>query len=165
MIGRCSCARHAAGYYWWYLWQLTLCVETIVLCKWFYQKGGFQLPMYASYELKIVFSKQTTCYVEFYQHHLLLKCLRFLTTYVVMMQDTRYQNKLAKKLSLWNEHQRRYCRLLSLSSYRWVSPGSWNVLDWKSCNFSSFCFPLRLLWEIMDIFFLSRRYDWWNWCF
>ena len=39
--------------------------------------------MYALYELKIVFSKQTTCYIEFYQHHLLLKCLCFLTTYVV----------------------------------------------------------------------------------
>ena len=65
MIGRCSCDRHAPGCYWWFLGQLTLCVKTIVLCKWFYQKGGFQLPMYALYELKIVFSKQTICYVQF----------------------------------------------------------------------------------------------------
>ena len=95
MIGRCSCDRHTPAYYWWYLGQLTLCVKTIVLCKLFYQKGGLRLPMYVLYELKIVFSKQTTYYVQLYQNHLLLKCLRFLTTYVVICEMSKQIGKKA----------------------------------------------------------------------
>ena len=47
------------------------------------------------YELKIVFSKQTTYYVQLYQNHLLLKCLRFLTTYVVMCEMSKQIGKKA----------------------------------------------------------------------
>ena len=51
--------------------------------------------MYVLYELKIVFSKQTTYYVQLYQNHLLLKCLRFLTTYVVMCEMSKQIGKKA----------------------------------------------------------------------
>ena len=102
--GRCSCDRHALAYYWWYLGQLMHCLETIVLCKWFYQKGvfSFQSTLCKNWNL---FSQSKPLVVLNFTN-----TIYYSNVYVsLQLSDVRYQN-IAFVLKWASEvHERPIC--------------------------------------------------------